>query len=111
MDYFVYEWKTKHKPFTWLRLTEASQKKLLNNNAAQFVDADIARRFDLHLTVKGNQVFDNGEPMAKILALSTFSSDTATVTPAGIAIGNLPTLDIFAPPVFLSILKLYFKTY
>ena len=52
MDYFVYEWKTKHKPFTWLRLTEASQKKLLNNNAAAFVDADIARRFDLQLTVK-----------------------------------------------------------
>ena len=75
MDYFVHEWKTKHKPFTWLRLTEASQKKLLNNNAAAFVDADIARRFDLHLTVKGNQVFDNGEPMAKILALSTFYSD------------------------------------
>ena len=52
MDYFVHEWKTKHKQFTWLRLTEASQKKLLNNNAAQFVDADIARRFDLQLTVK-----------------------------------------------------------
>ena len=52
MDYFVHEWKTKHKQFTWLRLTEASQKKLLNNNAAQFVDADIARRFDLELTVK-----------------------------------------------------------
>ena len=75
MDYFVYEWKTKHKPFTWLRLTEASQKKMLNNNAASFVDADIARRFDLELTVKGNQVFDHGEPMAKILALSTFYSD------------------------------------
>ena len=75
MDYFVHEWKTKHKQFTWLRLTEASQKKLLNNNAAQFVDADIARRFDLELTVKGNQVFDHGEPMAKILALSTFYSD------------------------------------
>ena len=52
MDYFIHEWKTKHKQFTWLRLTEASQKKLLNNNAAQFVDADIARRFDLQLTVK-----------------------------------------------------------
>ena len=57
MDYFVYEWKTKHKPFTWLRLTEASQKKLLNNNAAQFVDADIARRFDLQLTVKRKSGF------------------------------------------------------
>lgn len=75
MDYFVWEWKKKKKPFIWLRLTEASQKKMLNNNAAQFVDADIMRRYNLELTVKGNQVFDHGEPMAKILALSTFYSD------------------------------------
>ena len=75
MDFFIWEWKTKHKPFTWLRLTEASQKKLLSNNAAQFVDADIARRYDLDLTVKGNQVFDAGEPMAKVLSLSTFYND------------------------------------
>lgn len=75
MDYFVWEWKTKKKPFTWLRLTEASQKKMLSNNAMNFVDADIARRYGLKLTVKGNQVFDHGEPMAKILALSTFYSD------------------------------------
>lgn len=75
MDYFVWEWKTKQKPFIWLRLTEASQKKMLNNNAAQFVDADIMRRYDLQLTVKGTQVYDHGQPMAKILALSTFYSD------------------------------------
>ncbi len=75
MDYFVWEWKKKGKPFTWLRLTEASQKKMLQNNAASFVDADIARRYHLKLTVKGNQVFDHNKPMAKILALSTFYSD------------------------------------
>ena len=75
MDYFVYEWKRYGKPFTWLRLTEASQKKMLQNNAASFVDADIARRYGLELKVKGNQVFDHGRPMAKILALSTFYSD------------------------------------
>lgn len=75
MDYFVWEWKKKNKPFTWLRLTEASQKKLLSNHAMNFVDADIARRYDLKLTVKGNQVFDHDKPMAKVLALSTFYSD------------------------------------
>ena len=75
MDYFVYEWKRRRKPFTWLRLTEASQKKMLQNNAANFIDADIMRRYGLDLTVKGNQVFDCGRPMAKVLALSTFYSD------------------------------------
>ena len=58
-SYSVMRWSTTRKlrnpdkvKFYWFRLTEASQKKLLNNNAAAFVDADIARRFDLQLTVK-----------------------------------------------------------
>ena len=75
MKCFLSDWKKKNKPFTWLRLTEASSKKLLTNNAAQFVDPDLSRKFDLELTVKGNQVFDHGKPMAKVLALSTFYSD------------------------------------
>ncbi len=75
MEFFVGQWKKYHKPFTWLRLTEPSVKKLLSNKADKFVDADIKRRYDLDLTVKGNQVFDHGEPMAKVLALSTFYND------------------------------------
>lgn len=75
MKQFVKDWKTKGKPFTWLRLTEASQKKMLSNNADKFVDADIRRKYDLDLTVKGCQVFDHGKPMAKVLALSTFYND------------------------------------
>lgn len=75
MEQFLKDWKKKKRPFTWLRLTEASTKKLLNNNADKFVDPDLRRKYDLQLTVKGCQVFDHGEPMAKILALSTFYSD------------------------------------
>ena len=75
MDYFVWEWKKRKKPFIWLRLTEASVRKMLSNDASQLVDADIARRYDLDLTVKGNQVFDHDEPMARVLALSTFYND------------------------------------
>ena len=75
MRQFVKDWKDKGKPFTWLRLTEASQRKLLNNNADKFIDADLRRKFDLDLTVKGMQVFDHGKPMAKVLALSTFYND------------------------------------
>lgn len=75
MEQFIKDWKKKGKPFTWLRLTEASQRKMLNNKADKFVDADIRRKYDLDLTVKGCQVFDHGKPMAKVLALSTFYND------------------------------------
>ena len=75
MNYFVHEWKTKGKPFIWLRLTEASVKKLLANNAAEFVDADIMRKNNLQLTRKAGTVYDHGKKMAKVLALSTFYND------------------------------------
>lgn len=75
MEYFVKQWKTKKIPFTWLRLTEPSMRKLLSNKAEKLVDADIKRKYDLDLTVKGNDVYDHGEKMATVLALSTFYSD------------------------------------
>lgn len=75
MKRFLTDWKNKNKPFTWLRLTEASQKKMLSNKADKLVDPDLRRKFDLELTVKGCQVFDHGKPMCKVLALSTFYND------------------------------------
>lgn len=75
MKQFIKDWKTKGKPFTWLRLKESSQKKLLANNAELFIDADLRRKFDLDLKVKGIQVYDHDKPMAKVLALSTFYND------------------------------------
>lgn len=75
MNRFLKDWKEKGKPFTWLRLTEASQKKMLNNKADKLVDPDLRRKYDLDLTVKGCQVFDHGKPMCKVLALSTFYND------------------------------------
>jgi len=78
LDFFLYEFFTKGKDFVWLRLTEASTKKLLNNNAMQFIDAGLMVKYHINsidLTVKGNTVFYKGKKMAKILALSTFYSD------------------------------------
>lgn len=75
MNVFLREWKRDKKPFTWLRLKESSTGKLLCNNAMEFVDADLRRKYDLELTTKGTTVFDHGEPMAKVLALSTFYND------------------------------------
>lgn len=75
MSYFLSEWKKKQKPFVWLRLTEAAQKKMLRNNANDAIDADLRRKFKLDITVKGNQIYDKGKPMCRILALSTYYTD------------------------------------
>lgn len=72
MDLFLRDWKTKRRPFTWLRLTEPSVKAMLSNKADKLVDADLRRKYDLDLKVKGCQVFDHDEPMCKVLALNTF---------------------------------------
>lgn len=75
MRLMLKDWKEKRKPFTWLRLNEKSMQKMLRNKADQLVDADLRRKFDLDLSVNGNQVFDHGKPMCKVLALSTFYND------------------------------------
>lgn len=71
MDYCLKQWKKKKKPFIWMRLSEASTKKMLTNNAAKMVDPDLYRKYNLNLKVKGDVVYDNNEKMATILALST----------------------------------------
>ena len=83
MDFCLHEYFTKGKEFTWLRLTEASTKKLLNNNAMQFIDIGLMNKYLIDskdLTVKGTQVFYKKRKMARILALSTFYSDIPLVS-------------------------------
>lgn len=78
LDFFLNEYFNKGKDFVWLRLTEASTKKLLNNNAMQFIDIALMQKYGINstdLTVKGNTVFYKHKKMARILALSTFYSD------------------------------------
>lgn len=78
MEFFLEEYFKKGKQFTWLRLTEASTKKLLANNAMQFIDISLMQKYNIDskdITAKGTSVFYKGKLMAKILALSTFYSD------------------------------------
>lgn len=85
-SFFVAQWKLKRRPFTWLRLTDASQKKLLSNNAEKLIDPDIRRQWDLDLDTRGDGVYEvlerdkkgkilKKELMARVLALSTFYND------------------------------------
>lgn len=75
MEYFVKQWKEKGIPFTWIRLNEASMKKMLANKAEKFVDPDLYAKYGLNLVAKGNSVYDDGKKMATVLALSTFAND------------------------------------
>lgn len=85
---FAGQWKTKRRPFTWLRLTDTSQKKLLANNAEKLIDPDIRRKYNLNLETSGDGVYEielnvkgnrttskNKTLMGRVLALSTFYND------------------------------------
>lgn len=95
-DFYVRQWKTKGRPFYWLRLTDRSQQKLLMNNAEKLIDPDIRRKYNLDLVTIGDGVYEVLEReklfdeegnflrygkilkkklMARVLALSTFYND------------------------------------
>lgn len=85
-DFFAGQFKKYGRPFYWLRLTDASASKLLNNNAEKLIDPDIRRKYGLDLVTRGSNVYHvtkrdkDGKPvekklMARVLALSTFYND------------------------------------
>ena len=85
-EFFCRQWKTYGRPFYWLRLTEASQKKLLQNNAEKLIDPDLRRKYKLDLATNGDGVYEvlqrDGDGvikkkklMCRVLALSTFYND------------------------------------
>lgn len=83
--YFVNQFIKYGRPFYWIRLTDASQNKLLANNAEKLVDPDLRRKFNLDLTTRGENVYtvvrnEEGKIikktlMCRVLALSTFYND------------------------------------
>lgn len=96
IDFFCRQWKKYKRPFYWLRLTDTSQQKLLNNNAEKLIDPDLRRKYGLDLHVHGDGVYEvlerekvydeNGKfvrygkilkkaLMCRVLALSTFYND------------------------------------
>ena len=90
-DFYVKQWKTKGRPFTWLRLSEKSAQNLLTNNAEKLIDPDIRRKYNLDLVTKGSNVYEvtkRSKPdklgktkilekklMARVFAISTFYND------------------------------------
>ena len=94
-DFFCRQWKNKGIPFTWMRLTEKSAQKLLQNNAEKLVDPDLRRKYDLDLVTSGNNVYEvkerskpdkNGKTkivkkvlMARVYAISTFYNDKGSI--------------------------------
>lgn len=57
-DFFCRQYKYRHIPFYWIRLTEAQAKKLLQNNAMNLVDPDLRRKYNLDLITNANVVYN-----------------------------------------------------
>lgn len=85
-DFYVRQYKKYKRPFYWLRLSDASSKKLLQNNAEKLVDPDLRRKYNLDLVTNGTNVYnvlqrdDKGkivkkELMCRVLNLATFYND------------------------------------
>ena len=99
-SYSVMRWATNRKlknpekvKLYWFRLTEASQKKLLQNGANDLIDPDLKRKFDLKTKTNGNTVYTykeekninkNGKEVitqvdkkefCRVMACSTFYND------------------------------------
>lgn len=84
--FFLRQYRKYGRPFYWLRLTENSAKKLLQNNAEKLIDPDLRRIFGLDLTTNGTNVYEvirrdekgkikEKKLMCRVLALNTFYND------------------------------------
>lgn len=94
-DFFCRQFKNKGIPFVWLRLTENTTRKLLQNNAEKLVDPDLRRKYGLDLVTSGNNVYHvikRSKPdkdgktkivdkvlFARVYALSTFYTDKGSI--------------------------------
>lgn len=100
-DFFCRQWKYKHIPFVWMRLTQAQANKLLANNAEKLVDPDLRRKYNLDLVTSGGNVYDvvretvqvkhkdgtittenrikEKRLMARVFAISTFYTDKGSI--------------------------------
>lgn len=75
MHFLVKKWKEKGIPFTWIRLSEESLKRMLANDGMDFVDADIVREFGLELHTKGDCLYDGDKLMCRGMTLSAMAKD------------------------------------
>lgn len=94
METFIRQFKLYGRPFYWLRLTEDSQRRLLQNNAEKLIDADLKRKYHLDIVTSGSNVYhvtkrskpdEDGKTrilervlIGRVLALSTFYADKGT---------------------------------
>jgi len=85
-DFFIRQWRKYKRPFYWMRLSELSTKKLLQNNAEKLIDPDLRRKYNLDLVVNGPNVYEvlkrdakgkvlEKELMARVLSIATFYND------------------------------------
>lgn len=56
----------------WLRISETSTKKLKSNKAEKLFDPDLVRKYNLSISIKGDNVYNHGKKICEVLPLSQF---------------------------------------
>ena len=86
-DFFCNQFVKYGRPFYWLRLSDLSAKKLLQNNADKLIDPDLKRKYHLDLITNGSNVYrvlqrdkktskiTKKVLMARVFSLATFYND------------------------------------
>lgn len=73
MNYCLRRFFKHGEKFIWLRLTESSAKKLLQNNCADFIDSLLMEKWKItSIYSKSETVYINGREACRIYPLSTF---------------------------------------
>ena len=85
-EFIINQWRKKRRRFFWLRLSEVSKNKLLQNNCDKLFNAVLRRRYNLDTCRVGNDVYevlkrdDKGKVIKKakmgtVMALSEMAKD------------------------------------
>lgn len=76
MNYCLRKFFKHGEKFIWLRLTETSTKKLLQNNCADFIDSLLMEKWHIQSIYSKNEtVYINGKEACRIYPLSTFFNE------------------------------------
>ena len=71
LEWFIKQFREHGTKFTWLCLSQMSQKTLLADNANMFIDPDLCNKYKINKSTRGMKVYDNGVEMCQILDLSS----------------------------------------
>lgn len=71
LEWCIKQYLNKGTKFTWLCLSQQSQKNLLANNAMLFIDPDLCEKYNIQKSTRGIKVLHKGKEMCSVIDLSS----------------------------------------